>query len=61
MTAQVDEGFDDIKAKKKDSPSLIRFSDVPCDPESRRHDGQRLMKAVQYHDCSDFCMRSDKQ
>jgi hypothetical protein len=57
LTASVDDGFDDIEISTKDSPTLKRFKDLPVDDETRRHDCQRLMKAVQCHVCSGFCLR----
>jgi len=60
LTASVDDGFDDIEIEKNNSPTLKHFKDVPPKEDARRLDGQRLMKAVQCHICSGFCMRDKK-
>ena len=57
LTASVEPGFDDLEVEKKNSPSIIRFSSVGESVEERTADTQRLLKQVQEHGCSAFCMR----
>lgn len=61
LTASVDSGFDNIEITRQNCPSTIRFKDVcSLSLEEQRNDSQRLMKSVQYHTCSAFCLRDDK-
>lgn len=63
LTASVCEGFDDLKVDKTNTPVRIRFKDVGQDDDCRKKDVAMLMKHVQVHDCSEFCLRksSDKR
>lgn len=58
LTASVEPGFDAIQVDKSESPSMIRFSSLSDDPVARSADTQKLMKHVQEHGCSGFCMRT---
>jgi hypothetical protein len=58
LTASVDEGFDEIGTSSDNSPVKIRLSDVPLDELDK--DKQNLMKFVQCHECSNFCLRESK-
>ena len=57
LTACVSPGFDDIKIEKENTPVSLSFTEVSSTPEACINDSQRLMKAVQYHECSGFCMK----
>ena len=57
LTATVDDGFDDIAIDGTNTPTRNRFKDLPADIETSRLDRQKLMKAVQCHKCSKFCLR----
>jgi hypothetical protein len=59
LTASVKEGFDELDAES-DPPVCLRFTDVCLTPEDSDEDFQRLMKQVQIHECSGFCMRHNK-
>lgn len=61
LTAEVDNDFDSIGVDLNDSPTAIRFNQVPANPISRREDGQRCLKYCQTHTCSGFCMREDRR
>ena len=61
LTATVDENFDDIKDDKENSPVSVRFQDVSKDENSIYNDGQHLLRAVQYHECSGFCLKSHQK
>jgi hypothetical protein len=58
MTATVDDGFDEIDTNPENSPVKIRLSEVP--EEDLQKDRQSLMKFVQCHECSAFCLRDPK-
>jgi len=60
LTAMVSDNFDEIEVNPKDSPVSIRFSDVMIDKESMTADAENLMKHCMMHDCSNFCLREDK-
>ena len=60
LTAKVEEGFDEIDINSENSPTRIRFLDIENDPTAVKKDEQRLMKAVQCHQCNGFCMRNNK-
>ena len=60
LTASVQEGFDDIDLDKGEMPTSVRFMDLEKKSEIYREDIQRLLKAVQCHICSGFCMRDGK-
>ena len=57
LTASVDPGFDEIEVGPTNTPVTIRFSDLPDNKEAHTDDTQRLMKHLQCHKCSQFCMR----
>lgn len=57
LTACVDDNFDDMKPEEESHVSM-RFLDVRDMPELSDHDFQMLMKEVQVHQCSGFCMRT---
>jgi hypothetical protein len=57
MTASVDNGYDDIQINKDNTPVSLRFTDISGSEEDIRKDGQELLRAVQHHECSGFCMR----
>jgi hypothetical protein len=58
LTASVEEGYDDIHIDKKTSPTCLRFQDIPTDKESTNTDTQCLLRYVQHHICSNFCLRA---
>lgn len=60
LTASVDDDFNSFNVRKEENPTLLRFCEVEHTAEGIRQDKQRLMKAVQLHDCSNFCMRPGK-
>ena len=60
LTASVDDGFDDLELNKENMPTTVRFMDLENNEEIHRQDIQNLMKAVQYHKCSGFCMKTSK-
>ena len=60
LTASVDDGFNDLELNKENMPTTVRFMDLENNEEIHRQDIQNLMKAVQYHNCSGFCMKTSK-
>ena len=58
LTASVGDGFDEIQVNAENSPIRIRLSDVQLDDIEA--DKQNLMKYVQCHECSKFCLRDPK-
>ena len=60
LTASVDDAFDDLELNKENMPTTVRFMDLENNEEIHRQDIQNLMKAVQYHNCSGFCMKTSK-
>jgi hypothetical protein len=56
LTASVSPDFAHLKDSKL-SPMSMRFTDVKDLPMSCEEDFQMLMKDVQIHNCSGFCMR----
>lgn len=58
LTASVAPGFESIPSDKSQSPSTIRFEDVGPTLSDQDADTQKLMKHLQLHDCSAFCMRA---
>ena len=61
LTASVENGFDDLNINKNNTPVRVRFTDVCKTAEERHDDIQKLMKHVQVHQCSDFCLRKAKE
>ena len=61
LTASVDSDFDDRVVDPLSPPVRVRFTDVPSHPDGLRNDCQDLMKFLQVHECSGFCMRSSKR
>ena len=55
LTASVSNDFTSLDSRNKHVS--LRYKDVKDIPESREHDFQMLMKEVQLHNCSGFCMR----
>lgn len=60
LTASVSDGFDGLPISRTTCPSSFRFVDVSSLQCDRDHDVQSLMKHVQVHTCSNFCLRDDK-
>ena len=60
LTASVADYFDDIEMDKETMPTTVRFMDLDKDNETHERDAQLLLKAVQHHTCSGFCMRKGK-
>jgi hypothetical protein len=60
LTATVSDNFDDIEVNPQDSPISIRFAHVMKDKHSMSTDAENLMKHCMMHDCSNFCLREDK-
>ena len=60
LTAEVDEGFDEIQIEHTESPVSIRFCDLNRKDACIQEDGQRLLKQCQVHECSGFCMRAPR-
>ena len=60
LTASVAPEFDDLDLNANAMPTTLRFMDLPTDEENRKKDIQLLLKAVQTHECSGFCMRAGK-
>ena len=60
LTASTGEGFDDRVATWKNSPVQFRFKDLDDTCKARYEDKQNLMKAVQMHECSEFCLQTRK-
>ena len=60
LTVMVGPDFDNLEVKKENCPSMICFMDVPVNAFARGQDEQRLMKHLQVHGCSNFCLRKDK-
>ena len=60
LTATVNDDFDKLDVSDP-SPVSVRFTDVNDLPGLRDEDFQKLMKAVQVHECSCFCMRTKNQ
>lgn len=55
LTAQVCEGFDDLKISEQNSPIQLQFVDI--EEELSRDDVDKIMNHVQVHECSKFCLR----
>jgi len=55
LTASVEDNFDEIPIDNSFTPMHQRFSEIPSN--ERSSDIQRLMKHVQVHECSGFCLR----
>ena len=60
LTASVEDGFDDIDFENNTMPTSLRLMDLEDKEEVYSQDIQHLLKAVQYHNCSGFCMRTSK-
>ena len=60
LTASVSPGFDDIELDEQKMPTTMRFMDLENDEITHEKDIQLLLKAVQTHTCSGFCMRPSK-
>ena len=60
LTATVSPDFDSIELNKANMPTSVRFTDIGDDQDSCDQDKQELLKAVQFHTCSAFCMRESK-
>ena len=60
LTASVGPDFDSIQLTNTNMPTSIRFMEIDDNDESRENDKQQLLKAVQFHTCSGFCMRDAK-
>jgi hypothetical protein len=58
LTATVSDDFDNKEVNQENTPVRIRFLDVP--KLERQQDAELLMKHVQMHRCSKFCMRDAK-
>lgn len=61
LTASVADGFDEIPVDRSTCPSSVRFVDVSSLQPKRDLDVQSLMRHVQVHTCSNFCLRDDKE
>ena len=59
MTAEVLEDFDDIRPFKNKKPVQYQYSDLKTEKE-KRNDKFSLLKDIQLHKCSGFCMRVQK-
>jgi hypothetical protein len=60
LTATVSNDFNELEATDP-SPVSVRFTEIEDLPEMRDEDFQKLLKAVQIHECSGFCMRTKKK
>ena len=60
LTASVKDGFDDLELEKENMPTCLRFMDLEKKEEIYSQDIQNLLKAVQFHNCSGFCMKTSK-
>lgn len=60
LTASVEEGFDSLNVDETNTPVRIRFTDLEDDAKAITADKQQLLKAVQIHDCSQFCMKQTR-
>jgi hypothetical protein len=58
LTASVEDGFDEIEVGSDNTPVKVRLSAVP--KTELNSDKQSLMKHVQCHECSKFCLRDKK-
>ena len=60
LTASVSDSFDSLDVNAQTTPISIRFSDVEPTDENIEKDAEMLMKHVQCHKCSGFCLRDDE-
>lgn len=57
LTANVQDGFDQLQISTNNSPCTIRLLDIPNEPMSIQEDAQKLLKFCQVHECNGFCLR----
>ena len=60
LTASVGEKFDERVITWENSPVQFRFKDLNANDVSHYEDQQNLMKSVQVHQCSEFCLQTRK-
>jgi hypothetical protein len=58
LTASVSDNFDECEVDESNSPIQIRFTDVSA---TSHDDFEDLMRHVQVHNCSAFCMKEDRE
>lgn len=61
LTASVDDGYDNRVIDEKNSPLKVGFVDVCSSAHSVKEDGQDLLRAVQHHECSAFCLKQHEK
>lgn len=60
LTAEVGPDFDNRHVDSTNTPVQFRFKDIRVDTSSEYNDAQDLLKAVQVHGCSNFCMKTSQ-